>query len=185
MLGGNPRGAIYGTVVATAIIAATAGHESPEVNLVATVATLLVFWLAHVYADFLDHRLRQAEFDLKVVPAIMAKELSMLAAPTLSILFLLLGARHELLSLKSPDPDLHAVLSPRPNPEGGGVAADPYRRVARQRPGGDPSYVPRHRPRGLRNVRESGADRNRPTTSCLQSKSVGYSSPGPSGSLVR
>jgi hypothetical protein len=92
MLGGNPRGAIYGTVVATAIIAATAGHESPEGILVATVATLLVFWLAHVYADFLDHRLRQAEFDLKVVPAIMAKELSMLAAPALSILFLLLGA---------------------------------------------------------------------------------------------
>lgn len=92
MVGGNPRGAIYGTVVATAVIAATAGHLSPELILAATVANLLVFWLAHVYADFLDHRLRQDEFDLKVVPAIMAKELSMLAAPALSILFLLLGA---------------------------------------------------------------------------------------------
>ncbi len=91
MLGGNPRGAIYGTVVATATIAATAGHESAEHILAATAATLLVFWLVHVYADFLDHRLRQAESDLKVVPSIMAKELSMLAAPALSILFLLLA----------------------------------------------------------------------------------------------
>jgi hypothetical protein len=52
----------------------------------------LVFWLAHVYADFLDHGLRQARFDLKLLPAIMARELSMLAAPALSIGFLLLGA---------------------------------------------------------------------------------------------
>jgi hypothetical protein len=88
----NPRGAIYGTIVATAVIAATAGHQPPELILAATVATLLVFWLAHVYADFLDHGLRQAGFDLKVLPGVMARELSMLAAPALSILFLLLGA---------------------------------------------------------------------------------------------
>jgi hypothetical protein len=34
-------------------IATTAGgHESAELILEATFATLLVFWLAHVYADF-------------------------------------------------------------------------------------------------------------------------------------
>jgi hypothetical protein len=92
ILAANPRGAVYGTIVATAVIAATAGHEPPTVILAATVATLLVFWLAHVYADVLDHGLRHAGFDLKVVPAIMAQELSMLAAPALSILFLLLAA---------------------------------------------------------------------------------------------
>jgi hypothetical protein len=45
-----------------------------------------------VYADFLDHGLRQARFHPTVLPGIMARELSMLAAPALSILFLLLGA---------------------------------------------------------------------------------------------
>ena len=88
----NPRGAVYGTIVATAVIAATAEHEAPGLILAATVATLLVFWLAHVYADFLDSGLRQARFDPKVLPAIMTRELSMLAAPGLSILFLLLGS---------------------------------------------------------------------------------------------
>jgi hypothetical protein len=92
IIAANPRGAVYGTIVATAVIAAAAGHESPELILAATTATLLVFWLAHVYADFLDSGLRQARFDLKVLRGIMARELSMLAAPALSIGFLLLGA---------------------------------------------------------------------------------------------
>ncbi len=47
----NPRGAIYGTIVASAVIAASAaGGKSPDAILTLTVATLLVFWLAHVYA---------------------------------------------------------------------------------------------------------------------------------------
>jgi hypothetical protein len=57
ILATNPRGAIYGTIVATAVIAATAGKESPAFILATTVVTLLVFWLTHVYADFLDHEL--------------------------------------------------------------------------------------------------------------------------------
>jgi hypothetical protein len=92
IIAANPRGAVYGTIVATALIAATARHQPPELILTATVATLLVFWIAHVYADFLDHGLRQDRFHMGVLPAIMARELSMLAAPALSILFLLLGA---------------------------------------------------------------------------------------------
>jgi hypothetical protein len=92
IIAANPRGAVYGTIVATAVIAATAGHQTPGLVLAATLATLLVFWLAHVYSDFLDHGVRQAGFDLKILPGIMARELSMLAAPALSIVFLLLGA---------------------------------------------------------------------------------------------
>ena len=93
ILAANPRAAIYGTIVATAVIAATAaGGMSPALILAATVATLLVFWLAHVYADFLDHGLRHGRSDLKVLGSIMVQELSMLVAPALSILFLLLGA---------------------------------------------------------------------------------------------
>src|SRR5215212_3455051 len=92
IIAANPRGAIYGTIVATAVIAATAGHAPPGRVLAATVATLVVFWLAHVWAEFTAHGLHEPSPDLKVVPAIMTQELSMLAAPALSILFLVLGA---------------------------------------------------------------------------------------------
>ena len=92
VIAANPRGAIYGTIVATAVIAATAHNERPGLILAATVVTLLVFWLAHVYAEVLAHGLRQARLELNVVPATMTRELSMLAAPALSVLFLLLGA---------------------------------------------------------------------------------------------
>ena len=91
MLAASPRGAIYGTIVATAVIAATAGHEPPGLILAATAATLPVFWLAHVYAEVLDRQLGQAGFGLRVVGAVMARELSMVAAPAVPALFLLLG----------------------------------------------------------------------------------------------
>jgi hypothetical protein len=82
-----------GTIVASAVIAATAaGGKSPDLILAATVATLLDFWLAHVYADYLHHGLRHGSADLKVLAFIMGQELSMVAAPAVSILFLLLGA---------------------------------------------------------------------------------------------
>jgi hypothetical protein len=89
----NPRGAIYGTIVASAVIAASAaGGKSPDLILMATVATLLVFWLAHVYAHFLDHEVRHDRTRWKVLASIMGQELSMLVAPAFPILFLLLGA---------------------------------------------------------------------------------------------
>jgi hypothetical protein len=75
------------------VIAATAaGGKSADLILAATVATLLVFWLAHVYAEFLEHQVRHGSPEWKALAAIMGRELSMLAAPALSILFLLLGA---------------------------------------------------------------------------------------------
>jgi len=93
ILAANPRAAIYGTIVASATIATTAGgRESAALVLEATLATLLVFWLAHVYADFLGHGLDQARADLSLLASILVQELSMLVAPALSILFLLLGA---------------------------------------------------------------------------------------------
>ena len=93
ILTANPRAAIYGTIVASAVIATTAGgHESAALILEATLATLLVFWLAHVYADFLGHELRRASSRLRLMASVMVQELSMLVAPALSIFFLLLGA---------------------------------------------------------------------------------------------
>ena len=93
VIAANPRGAIYGTIIATSVIAAMAASgKSAALILTATATTLLVFWLAHVYADFVDRGLRYANLDLKLLASIMGHELSMLAAPALSILFLLLGA---------------------------------------------------------------------------------------------
>ena len=66
MLVASPRSAIYGTILATAVIAATAGHEPPGFILAATAATLAVFWLAHVYADILEHELAGVSDDLGV-----------------------------------------------------------------------------------------------------------------------
>ena len=84
ILAANPRAAIYGTIVASAVIATTAGgHQSAERILEATLATLVVFWLAHVYADFLGHGLRHARSNLRLLASIMVQELSMLVAPAL------------------------------------------------------------------------------------------------------
>ena len=118
----NPRGAIYGTIVATAVIGASAtGGKAPELILIATVATLLVFWLAHVYADVLDHGLRHGRA-AKAVGSIMAQELSMLAAPAPSILFLLLGGDR-------PDPGQgHTVRSTGQARPGSAVVRPPWRR---------------------------------------------------------
>ena len=86
ILAANPRAAIYGTIVASAVIATTAGgHESAALILEATLATLLVFWLAHVYADFLGHALRRASSRLRLMASVMVQELSMLVAPALSV----------------------------------------------------------------------------------------------------
>jgi hypothetical protein len=57
MLAASPGGAIYGTILASAVIAATAGYEPPGFILAATAATLAVFWFARVYADILEHEL--------------------------------------------------------------------------------------------------------------------------------
>jgi hypothetical protein len=85
ILAANPRAAIYGTIVASAVIATTAGgHQSAELILEATLATLVIFWLAHVYADFLGHGLRHARSNLRLLASIMVQELSMLVAPALS-----------------------------------------------------------------------------------------------------
>jgi hypothetical protein len=102
--GGTPRrrrpllvsdaaGAIYGTITAMAVIAATAGHQPPGRLLAVTVATLAVFWLAHVYAQALSHHLRtDRRLSWAIVTAAMVEERPMLEGPTPSLLLLALGA---------------------------------------------------------------------------------------------
>jgi uncharacterized BrkB/YihY/UPF0761 family membrane protein len=79
--------------VATAVIAGTARHRPPGRVLALTLATLVVFWLAHVYAAALSHYLRRAtRLRWATVTGAMAEEQPMLAAPAPSLLLLLLGA---------------------------------------------------------------------------------------------
>jgi hypothetical protein len=88
----NPREAIYGTIVATAVIAATATVETPGIILAETLATLLVFWVAHVYTDYVATRMHGHQHGFGALASIMLRESAMLSAPALSLLFLLLGA---------------------------------------------------------------------------------------------
>jgi hypothetical protein len=84
--------AIYGTITANAVIAATAGHRSPGQILAVTVTTLGVFWLAHVYAHALAHHLRgMTSLSWRAITAAMSEERPMLEAPATSLLLLLLG----------------------------------------------------------------------------------------------
>jgi hypothetical protein len=85
--------AIYGTITANAVIAATAGHLPPGRTLVIAVVTLAVFWLAHVYAQALAHHLKGAtRLSWAAITAAMAEERPMLEAPAASRLVLLFGA---------------------------------------------------------------------------------------------
>jgi hypothetical protein len=89
----DDAGAIYGIIAATAVIAVTGRHEPPGRVLAVTAATLLVFWLAHVYAEALARHLRGAtRLRLATITETMVQERPMLEAPTLSLLLLLLGA---------------------------------------------------------------------------------------------
>lgn len=83
--------AIYGTIVTTAVIGAT-GLQPSRTILELALGTLLVFWLAHVYAEALAHHLDGARLRWSTISHAMTKERSMLEAPAPSLLALLLGA---------------------------------------------------------------------------------------------
>ena len=84
--------AIYGTIAAMAVIAGTAADPGHGKALGLTVATLFIFWLAHVYAQTLSHHLRGARrLEWGAVKAAMAEEWPLLEGPTPLLVVLLLG----------------------------------------------------------------------------------------------
>jgi hypothetical protein len=93
-LSANPANAIYGTILATALIVVASGHETDpgRVALVVSVS-LLVFWLAHAYTRVLEHGLRHRVLQFAVVRTTLAEEFAMVEGPALSIVFLVAGAR--------------------------------------------------------------------------------------------
>jgi hypothetical protein len=57
----NPSGAIYGTLVASAVLATEASSRDCVVEIALVVlATLIVYWFAHGYSDMLPERARHS-----------------------------------------------------------------------------------------------------------------------------
>src|SRR5215510_4058416 len=88
----DSAGAIYGTIVAMATIAAGA-HTAPLDRLVLiTAANLFIFWIAHVYAATLSHHLRATKWlDLAAVKRAMAEEWPLVTGPLPCLIVLTLG----------------------------------------------------------------------------------------------
>jgi hypothetical protein len=88
----DTAGAIYGTLVAMAVIAGVARDPAHARVLTLTVATLAVFWLAHVYAAAVAHHLRGARrLEWAAVRVAMAEERPLLEGPLPLLLMLGLG----------------------------------------------------------------------------------------------
>ena len=88
----DTAGAIYGTIAAMAVIAGTASSPAHGKTLYLTVATLFVFWVAHVYAQALSHHLRGAtRLDWTIVRTAMAEEWPLVEGPLPLLIVLALG----------------------------------------------------------------------------------------------
>jgi hypothetical protein len=88
----DTAGTIYGTILAMAVIAGSAVHPDHGRTLWLTVATLLVFWLAHVYAQTLAHHLRGASRpSWAAVRLAMAEEQPLLEGPVPMLVLVALG----------------------------------------------------------------------------------------------
>jgi hypothetical protein len=86
----NASGAIYGTILGTAVIAAS--EESPGTIALTVVVTLLVFWLAHAYTVVLEQGLEHGRLSVALVWDTAWREFTLVEAPAISVVILLLGA---------------------------------------------------------------------------------------------
>ena len=85
-------GAIYGTIAAMAVIAGASRDPGHGKALGLTVATLFVFWLAHVYAQTLSHHLRgERRPGWSAVVTAMREERPLLEGPVPLLVLLALG----------------------------------------------------------------------------------------------
>src|SRR5579859_1701414 len=87
----NPSGTIYGTIVAasTILAAAEGTHDVAEIALT-VVATLLLYWVAHAYAEVLGGAHSDVPFWLATRDE-LAAESSMMSACVLPLAALLLA----------------------------------------------------------------------------------------------
>jgi hypothetical protein len=87
--------AIYGTILATALIAGLSedpGYGNTDI-LISVVTTVLVFWLAHVYAEVLGSQAREGDpWGFGIIRDAMVGEGRLLEASALPCFALVLGA---------------------------------------------------------------------------------------------
>ena len=88
----NAGGAIYGIIAVGALLAAESTRRETYVrNIVAVVVTLLLYWLAHAYADLAAERLRSGtQLTLGRLFRTMLDELPLLAGATIPLATLLI-----------------------------------------------------------------------------------------------
>ena len=95
----NPAGLVYGTIVVGALLAAESARRETYLRTVgAVLITLLLYWLAHSYAQFTAQRLREhGRFTFDSLARTSVHELSVLAGaavPLVEVLiFWAVGAR--------------------------------------------------------------------------------------------
>lgn len=89
----NPGTATYGAIVVSAAVAAASSDDRPWAVVAKVVATLVVFWLAHVHSAVIEERFNQPdESVVAAIRAALAHELVMLEIAAAPIAFLLAGA---------------------------------------------------------------------------------------------
>jgi hypothetical protein len=89
----NPAGLIYGTITVAALLAAESARQETYPRTVgAVVITLLLYWLAHSYAEFTGERMEQGEpFTLAGLGRTAAQELMVLLGAAIPLLVLLIS----------------------------------------------------------------------------------------------
>ncbi len=89
----NPAGSIYGTIIATSIIAIEASVSTSLAELISTdLTTVLVYWLAHVYASFVaSDQYPDGRSGWRRLGAIMAHECSLVVGSFLPLLAVLIA----------------------------------------------------------------------------------------------
>lgn len=87
----NPGDAVYGAIAVGALLAAeTARQETYAKTIAAVVITLLLYWLAHSYADLAGERLRSgARLTARGLLATMLRELPILIGAAIPLVTLL------------------------------------------------------------------------------------------------
>ena len=91
----NVAGAIYGTILATSVVAglSEAGEVEKVPGAAVVLATSVVFWIAHVYAGVLGlHLERRRGFSFGLVRGVMAHEWAILVSGVPPAVVLALGA---------------------------------------------------------------------------------------------
>jgi membrane protein YqaA with SNARE-associated domain len=95
----NPRAVVFGVITIGALLAAESAQRETYLDTIGAVAVaLLVYWLAHAYAEFTAHRLEHKQaLTLSGFARTLARELMTIAGAALPLLALVLcwaaGAR--------------------------------------------------------------------------------------------